>query len=395
MISFRDFIQAFRQVGLSTEQPVIVHAALSSTGEIRGGAETALGALLSISRGILAPTFTYKTMIVPEIGPEHNAMNYGAGKDTNRMAEFFRPDMPADPLMGILPEAVRRHPNARRSSHPILSFAGINVDDAIEAQTIEEPFAPIGVLAAQGGMVLLIGVDHTVNTSIHYAERLAGRKQFVRWALTPQGVRECPRFSGCSDGFEQAAGDLASITRTAQIGSATIRAVQLAPMIEIITALIQRDPLALLCSGGDERCAEVRRSVLAVDEPAAGETAALMEAEVDVLTLPALEEDKTPAGEIAEEPVDVIDQSASVDDHQAVETPCAAHESPPEDDWLPSAETASAETAVEEHPLVENEILEGRQAADENFLFSSDARKTRPLPELHGNNDSEGDLSTA
>lgn len=263
MISFREFIQAFREVGLNPGQPVIVHASLSAVGEIRGGAESVLGALLSITKGVMAPTFTYKTMITPEVGPENNAITYGSGKDLNRMAEFFLPDMPADPLMGALPEAIRTHAGAQRSSHPILSFSGINVDEAIDAQTIEEPLAPVSILAQQNGIVLLIGVNHTVNTSIHYAERLAGRKQFTRWALTPQGVRECPRFSGCSDGFEEAAAYLEPFTRTTTVGNASMRAVQVVPMIQTLVDLIEKQPLALLCGKNDERCESIRRELQA------------------------------------------------------------------------------------------------------------------------------------
>lgn len=261
MVSFREFVNAFREVGLNPGQPVIVHASLSSIGEVRGGVEALLGALLSMSNGLMAPTFTYKTMIIPEVGPDNNAADYGSGKDSNRLAEFFRPDIPADPMMGILPETIRRHPGAKRSSHPILSFAGIGVDTALDAQTLNEPLAPIRMLCEQNAIVLLVGVNHTVNTSIHYAERLAGRKQFVRWALTPQGILECPGFSGCSDGFEQAAAYLSPITRTAQIGSATLRAVLLAPMIQTISELIKKQPLALLCHKADTRCEAVRRAV--------------------------------------------------------------------------------------------------------------------------------------
>jgi aminoglycoside 3-N-acetyltransferase len=261
MVSYREFVNAFREIGLNPGQPVIVHASLSAVGEIRGGMDTVLGALLSLASGVMAPTFTYKTMVIPEIGPEDNAMQYGTGKDQNRMAEFFRPDMPADLLMGRLPEAIRKHPDAARSNHPILSFAGIHMEEALRAQTNETPLAPVGELARQKGIVLLIGVNHTANTSIHYAEQLAGRKQFIRWALTPQGVRECPNFPGCSDGFEQAAPLLRRYTRTTKLGNATAQAIALAPMIDSLTMLIGRQPLALLCSKTDERCESVRRWV--------------------------------------------------------------------------------------------------------------------------------------
>jgi aminoglycoside 3-N-acetyltransferase len=262
MVTFREFVNAFRQLGLHPNQPVIVHASLSAIGEIRGGADTVLGALLPMVKGVMAPAFTYKTMVTPPVGPPNNAIEYGSSSDANRMAEFFQPEMAVDTLMGTLAETIRCHPQALRSSHPILSFTGINVQDALEAQTIEEPLAPIGALAEADGAVLLIGVNHTVNTGIHYAEFLAGRKQFVRWALTPQGVRQCPGFPGCSDGFEAAGSFLSGITRTARVGDAALRLIPLASMTVLLKELLHQEPTALLCDRGDCRCEEVRRSVL-------------------------------------------------------------------------------------------------------------------------------------
>lgn len=263
MVSFREFVQAFRDLGLDRSQPVIVHASMSAVGEIRGGAETILGALLQMTQRVMAPTFTYRTMIIPEAGPEDNAISYGSGRQSNRMAEFFSPNMPADPLMGCLSETIRKHPLAKRSMHPILSFSGINLEPILAAQTIEYPLDPIRALAEQDGAVLLIGVNHTVNTGIHYAEQLAGRKQFTRWALTPQGVRACPGFGGCSDGFEAAAAHLSSITRTSPIGNTTMRLISLAEQTQILSTFLRENPLGLLCGKNDERCEAVRRAVAA------------------------------------------------------------------------------------------------------------------------------------
>ncbi len=265
MISFRDISNGLKKLELDPRSSLaIAHASLSSFGEVRGGAETVIGALLANLHGLMMPTFTYKTMITPEAGPEDNGIVYGSGKDTNRMAEFFRPGMPADPTMGVVAEALRRLPAARRSSHPIQSFAGVNVDEALEAQSLEDPLAPIGVLMAKGAWVLLVGVDHTTNTSIHYAEKLAGRKQFTRWALTPQGVRACPGWSGCSEGFEAAAPALEETTRNVQVGGSLIRALPLQPMVDKIYELIHSDPLALLCARPDcGRCNAIRAAVVA------------------------------------------------------------------------------------------------------------------------------------
>ncbi len=264
MISFRDIASGLRKLELDPRNLAIAHNSLSSFGEVRGGEETVIGALLATVHGLMMPTFTYKTMITPEAGPEDNGIIYGSGKDANRMAEFFRSDMPADPSMGVVAESLRRLPSARRSSHPILSFAGVNVEEALQAQTLEDPLAPIGILMEKDAWVLLLGVDHTANTSIHYAEKLARRKQFTRWALTPKGVRECPGWPGCSDGFDAAAPVLDRITRKVQVGGSLIQALPLRPMVETVSGLIHADPLALLCARLDcERCNAIRAAVVA------------------------------------------------------------------------------------------------------------------------------------
>ena len=242
--------------------PVIVHASLKTFGEVDGGAATVAEALVESFRSILTPAFTYKTMITPEVGPKDNGMVYGTGRDANKMAEFFSPDMPVDRLIGSIPEALRQNPLAKRSSHPILSFTGIHTERFLAAQTMKDPFGPIGEMERSGGWVLLLGVNHTVNTSIHYAEKLAGRRTFLRWALTPRGVIECPSFPGCSAGFDAIAPELKHHTRRRKIGKAEVQAVPLRLLIKIVIGAIKKDPLAYLCQQDDcPRCGEVRNSV--------------------------------------------------------------------------------------------------------------------------------------
>jgi aminoglycoside 3-N-acetyltransferase len=262
MLTFRDLYTALRKLDLDRARPVIAHGSLSSFGAVNGGADTILGALLSISNSVVMPTFTFKTMLIPEVGPENNAMRYGSGKDLNRMAEFYTPDLPVDTLMGTIPEALRVHPKAHRSMHSILSFGGINSDLELQKQTLKEPLAPIHALRENEGWVILLGVDHTVNTSIHYGELLAGRKQFVRWALTPEGVMECPGFPGCSNGFNAITPSLDQVIRRVQVGSSLVQAIPIAALVETVLAMIKEDPFALLCEKPDcERCNAVRESV--------------------------------------------------------------------------------------------------------------------------------------
>jgi aminoglycoside 3-N-acetyltransferase len=239
--------------------PVIVHSSLKSFGQVEGGPVTVVNGLATTFTTVVVPTFTYKTMITPLTGPENNAINYGSQQELNQMAEFFTPKMPADPLMGIIPETLRKDLRARRSNHPIQSFAGINADKILASQTLTDHLALLGMLENADGWVLLLGVDHTVNTSIHYAEKLAGRRQFLRWALTPKGVAECPGFPGCSEGFQAIAPEMDKYTRKVQIGSALIQAMPLKMLFKVVVARIKKDPLALLCRNPDcERCNAIR-----------------------------------------------------------------------------------------------------------------------------------------
>ena len=261
MLTFADFKTALDSLELG-KKPAIAHASLKSFGEIQGGPETVLEALLATLTRLVMPAFTYKTMIIPEVGPPNNGVTYGRYLGLNRMAEPFHAAMPVDPLIGLLAETLRRHPGAMRTAHPILSFAGFNVDEALNAQSLNNPFAPIGWLADHDSWILLLGVDHTVNSSIHYAEKLAGRRQFFRWALTKQRILECPGFPGCSEGFEAILPEIEHVSRRVEIGNSFIEAIPLHPLLQAVEMRIKKEPLALLCQRDDcERCDAVRYTV--------------------------------------------------------------------------------------------------------------------------------------
>lgn len=248
-------------------KPVIVHGSFKSFGGVQGGPKIVIQCLLEATNGIMMPSFTYDTMVFPRTGQPWNGIDYDKVNTSGRFQGdsgpiYFTLDLPVDKEIGILSETLRRHPDAKRTLHPILSFTGVNVEYALDTQTMFDPFKPIGAMAEQDAWVLLVGVDHRVNTSIHYGEKLAGRRSFIRWAATPRRIVECFGFPGDSEGFQQIAQHLDGKTSVITIGNARVEAIFLPLLLETVQGVIKQNPLALLCQRDDcGRCNAVREMV--------------------------------------------------------------------------------------------------------------------------------------
>jgi aminoglycoside 3-N-acetyltransferase len=261
-VTHRGIVRALRELGLNRESRVLAHVALEALGEVRGGAASALGALLETCGTVIMPAFTPQTMVWPEAGPPDNACAYGDHAEENARAVMFTPDLPAEASLGAVVELLRQRPQSRRSSHPVLSFAGVGprADEALNAQSLENPLGPVEWLREHGGDVLLLGADQRANVAIHLAEKLAGRKQFVRWAVGTERAYRLPGFPGCSNGFNALAGKLAWITHQTTINKAVVQRLPLKGLMEVVTQAIAADPGALLCDDpACERCNAVRQ----------------------------------------------------------------------------------------------------------------------------------------
>lgn len=261
MIAYREIVSALRDLELGPQSAVIAHIDAERIGPITGGSETVVGALVSTLGSVVMPTFTTRAMVVPEIGPPDNAVEYGQ-PEQNKLAEIYHSGLPADAAMGRVAEKLRLHPQAERSAHPLLSMAGVNATRFLERQTLEDPWGPIEGLTQSGGFVLLGGASHQLNCSIHYAEMQAGRRHFVRWALTGRGVVECPVWPGCSDGFDPLSRRLSGVARSVRMGDEQLQAIPLRDLVHAVVSWIREDPRALLCDKvGCPRCSAVRASV--------------------------------------------------------------------------------------------------------------------------------------
>jgi aminoglycoside N3'-acetyltransferase len=151
----------FEAVGLRRGQVVLVHAALRTLGPVDGGALAVVDALRAVlgPRGTLvAPTFTF----AHEAEPEQSLIDPAADRSE----------------MGAISEAVRRHPDARRSiafRHSVAAI-GRRADLIASVEHRLSPFDPrstFGLLTGLDAQVLLIGVTYAASTAHHFAEWLA------------------------------------------------------------------------------------------------------------------------------------------------------------------------------------------------------------------------------
>ena len=267
IITYRDIVRTLRELGFNQGNNVIAHVSLAAIepGSVRGGTETVLGALLASCGTVVMPAFTPQTLVWPESGPPDNGCTYGNHAEENARAVMFSPDLPVDADLGQAAERFRRHLQARRSDHPVWSFAavGAHAQEIVAAQSLDSPLGPVEWLYDRGGDVLLVGMDHRHNTAIHLAEKFAGRKQFVRWAVGVERAYRLPDLPGCNKGFNAIASKLAWITHQAAIGTLAFQRIPIIHLIQVAVQAIQEDPYALLCSDLKcELCNAVRQAAV-------------------------------------------------------------------------------------------------------------------------------------
>lgn len=179
-----------RRLGIAPGMALIVHSSLSAIGHVASGAEAVILALMDClgpDGTLVMPTFsgqltdpaTWQAPPVP-----------AAWHDALRATTLpFDPRRTPTRGMGAIPEQFRTWPDVHRSTHPVLSLAAWGRHAAALVADHPLPWAlgdatPMGRFNALGGHVLLIGVGHDRNSSLHLAETRA-RHRRVQHRATP------------------------------------------------------------------------------------------------------------------------------------------------------------------------------------------------------------------
>lgn len=255
MVTKSNIETGLKDLGLKRGDVVVVHSSLSCFGEVEGGAETVVDALLAVigDEG---------TLVVP-------TFNFNPGV-------FDPKETPS--IVGKITEAVRNRWNAVRSLHPTHSVAAIGflAEAIIEGHEKADPFgrgsALFKVLQANG-KILQLGTTHTSNSMIHVAEEIAGVPYLERQRRvgikTAQGkvIYKWVRRPGCSHGFDALDDEIdPDVISQSFIGDCTARLMSARAIVDAAVELLKFDPEALLCDQPDcASCAEARAMTAAIE----------------------------------------------------------------------------------------------------------------------------------
>ena len=165
--------------GLESGETIIVHSSLSSLGWVCGGPVTLIQALMDL--------ITDKgNIVMPAHSGDYTEPSYWRNppvdeswwKIIRKKMPAYQPEITHCRSMGIVPETFRKFPEVKRSSHPAVSFTawGHDSDYIVSEHNLENSLgekSPLRKVYDLKGKILLIGVNHDRNTSLHLAEHKA------------------------------------------------------------------------------------------------------------------------------------------------------------------------------------------------------------------------------
>lgn len=186
-----EIVRDLGTLGIRNGEVLLVHSSLSALGWVCGGPVAVIDALRSLlgnegtlvmpahSTSLGEPSY-WKNPPVPESW-------YSAIREHTSP---YDPTVTPTRMMGSVAEAFRRKPGVLRSGHPRFSFAacGHRAIEIIEPHPLAHGLgesSPLARLYELGARVLLLGVGHDSNTSLHLSEHRAqwsGRRIIMQGA---------------------------------------------------------------------------------------------------------------------------------------------------------------------------------------------------------------------
>ena len=227
-ISRDEIVRQLEKLGLGRGGVLLVHTSFRHVRPVQAGPFGLIGAL----QQALGPDGTLVMPCWPE-----DEDNY----DVERS--------PAAADLGVTVELFRSFPGVRRSPHPQAFAASgpqaARIVDGPLPLPPHTPQSPVGQVHDLDGQVLLIGVGHDANTTLHLAEIIAGVPYGVPRTCAGVPYREndhcCERFA-LADDWLRAAG----LQAEGPVGHAHARLARSRDIVRLAVERLAADPLLFL-----------------------------------------------------------------------------------------------------------------------------------------------------
>lgn len=248
-------VAQLRALGLPAGGVVVVHTAFSRVGPVEGGPAGLIAAL----REALGPD---GTLVMPSMTDDDD--------------HAFDPSAAPCRGLGVVADTFWRMPGVLRSDNPhAFAAAGPRAAEITAPHPLDPPHgpeSPPGRAYGLDGWVLLLGVGHDANTTVHLAEALAGVRYRLPHHVTVwrdgQPVRHdygetdhcCERFGLLDQWLEPAAA--VARQRRGPVGHAEARLARARDVVESAVAHLRADETVFLHPPGvDAECDEARASL--------------------------------------------------------------------------------------------------------------------------------------
>ena len=253
-IRTREVVEQLRHVGVSPGVVLLVHTSFRAVRPVEGGPSGLIDAI----RQAVGPE---GTIVMPSWTPSDDEI-------------FDSARTPASPDLGIVADTFWRMPGVLRSDHPFAFAAAGRAAAQITGDPFDvpphSPRSPIARVHELDGRVLLLGVGHDANTTIHLAEILGGAPYRVPKHITVEQAGRPVRIDygendHCCQRFALADEWLRArrLQTEGQVGHAHARLMRSRDVVSVVGEQLARDPLVFLHvpEAGCVECNEARQSV--------------------------------------------------------------------------------------------------------------------------------------
>jgi len=251
MVTKKDITSGLQNTGLAQGDLVLVHSSLSSFGRVDGGAETVIDGLMEHigeTGGILMPNF-----------PKFFGGEYGLAMKNSILFDLKK----SPSAVGKITDIFWQRPGVIRSTNPTHSVAAWG-ERALKIIPGHENClsscgknSPFYFNCLNGGKILLMGVNHNRNTTLHTVEDSNGAPTRSTFIYYPQvvdyegrviTVPTRPHLPGLARRYDKMDKicDFHKIQTQEMVGKSLLKLIQADQLFTIGAGLIKENPLFLI-----------------------------------------------------------------------------------------------------------------------------------------------------